>query len=191
SNKNEKLVIYAFDLDYTLIKTKSGRKFPINSDDWVWLNDKVLPTLTSINNSKNLNIIVIFSNQGGIVADFNQKSFKNYQNKINSILNQLKLIKFYPLIYSSARIPKSSHLNSNQNNNNLYRKPNIGMWNQFLKDLESISNDKDITNIRHHIDYYNSVFIGDAAGRSQDFSDSDKLFAKNIGIQFKTPEEFF
>jgi bifunctional polynucleotide phosphatase/kinase len=43
------------------------------------------------------------------------------------------------------------------------------------------------------------MYVGDAAGRingwkmgmSKDFSDSDRAFAFNIGIDFKTPEEFF
>jgi len=33
--------IAAFDLDGTLIKTKSGYKIPKNGDDWMWWHDKV------------------------------------------------------------------------------------------------------------------------------------------------------
>jgi len=36
-----------------------------------------------------------------------------------------------------------------------------------------------------------SFFVGDAAGRSDDFSDSDLQFAKNVGLKFYTPEEVF
>ena len=36
-----------------------------------------------------------------------------------------------------------------------------------------------------------SFFTGDAAGRSTDWSDSDKEFAKNVGITFKIPEDIF
>lgn len=44
-----------------------------------------------------------------------------------------------------------------------------------------------------------SFFVGDAAGRNAhwmpgkkaDFSDSDRLFAINIGLRFQTPEEIF
>lgn len=34
-------------------------------------------------------------------------------------------------------------------------------------------------------------YVGDAAGREGDFSDSDKEFAKNAGVPFYTPESFF
>jgi bifunctional polynucleotide phosphatase/kinase len=37
----------------------------------------------------------------------------------------------------------------------------------------------------------NSFFVGDAAGRLNDFSDSDKQFAKNLKIKFILPEEIF
>ncbi len=36
-----------------------------------------------------------------------------------------------------------------------------------------------------------SFFVGDALGRKTDFSDSDKLFAEAIGIDYYSPEEFF
>jgi hypothetical protein len=38
-----------------------------------------------------------------------------------------------------------------------------------------------------HVEYY----CGDAAGRSGDFSDSDRVFAENAQIMFKVPEEVF
>ncbi len=36
-----------------------------------------------------------------------------------------------------------------------------------------------------------SFFVGDAIGRASDFSDSDKVFAENIGIRFSSPEDLF
>ncbi len=41
------------------------------------------------------------------------------------------------------------------------------------------------------IDNSSSFFVGDAAGRDNDFSCSDRKFAANAKIDFKTPEEFF
>ena len=36
-----------------------------------------------------------------------------------------------------------------------------------------------------------SFFVGDALGRKHDFSDSDKVFAENIGIKCYSPEDIF
>jgi len=36
-----------------------------------------------------------------------------------------------------------------------------------------------------------SFFIGDALGRKSDFSDSDKVFAENIGVPYYCPEQIF
>ena len=39
--------IAAFDLDGTLIKTKSGRRFPKDKDDWVIINETIKTKLKS------------------------------------------------------------------------------------------------------------------------------------------------
>lgn len=44
-------------------------------------------------------------------------------------------------------------------------------------------------NIEEFVDQ--PIFVGDAIGRSTDFSDSDLVFAQNIGFQIQTPEDFF
>lgn len=36
-----------------------------------------------------------------------------------------------------------------------------------------------------------SFFVGDALGRKSDFSDSDKVFAENIGVKWYSPENIF
>lgn len=58
-----------------------------------------------------------------------------------------------------------------------YRKPNTGMLQEFYTDVGTHSG----------IEFY----VGDAAGRKNDFSDSDKAFAINGNINFHTPEELF
>ena len=57
------------------------------------------------------------------------------------------------------------------------RKPLTTMWEAIIQDREW--------------DKKKSFFVGDAAGRPNDWSDSDATFAKAIGIPFKTPEETF
>ena len=59
----------------------------------------------------------------------------------------------------------------------IHYKPNILLFNLFIGN-NKINKDK-------------SFFIGDAIGRKSDFSDSDKVFANNIGIPCYCPEEVF
>ena len=57
-----------------------------------------------------------------------------------------------------------------------YRKPHTGMWLYLNSLLRGIKN---------------GFYCGDAAGRPNDFSDSDLMFAKNIGMAFHLPEDVF
>ena len=72
------------------------------------------------------------------------------------------------------------------NKYDIYRKPNIGMW-QVVRDLYLEQG--------YEIDLSTSLFVGDAAGRMgggrgrvKDHSDTDFKFALNAGIPFITPE---
>jgi len=87
----------------------------------------------------------------------------------------------------------------------LYRKPSLNILKILLglDKLEKINQQDDdfefISKISNYIDCSNSMFIGDAAARSEnktlkikkDFSDSDLKFAYNLGCQFYSPEQFF
>lgn len=48
-----------------------------------------------------------------------------------------------------------------------------------------------LTTNKKFINKKNSFFVGDALGRKDDFADSDKKFAENIGIECIAPESFF
>jgi len=63
--------------------------------------------------------------------------------------------------------------------NKEYKKPNPEMWTDYIKDYPT------------EIDYENSLFVGDALGRPNDFSDSDKQFAINCNLSYQSPEQFF
>ena len=155
--------IAAFDLDYTLIKPKSGRKFPKDKDDWKFLNDKAKLYLQTLNN--NNYTIIIFTNQKGIskgkltILDF-YKKIKNIEEQIGFDIN----------ILISTKDDK-------------FRKPMTGMW-DFL-----------IEKTKVEVDYKNSFYVGDAAGRiykdKKDHSSDDLYFAFNINLNFLTPEKFF
>ena len=56
--------IAAFDMDWTLIKTKSGRTFPIDANDWDWWDTEVLPKLKQLDADGFR--VIIFTNQGGV-----------------------------------------------------------------------------------------------------------------------------
>jgi len=98
--------------------------------------------------------IVVFTNQATMNAPTAQERMKNF-------LKQVKLP-----IYVFAAVKKDK-----------YRKPEIGMWDLFLK----------ISGIKPKKIY----FSGDALGREFDFADSDKEFGEAIGATILTPEEVF
>ncbi|CAH6721073.1 hypothetical protein CLIB1444_05S02982 [[Candida] jaroonii] len=156
--------IAAFDLDDTLITTKSKAKFPRNEKDWKFKYD-VIPVFEKL--VKDEYLIVIFTNQGGMTVT--SKRFKNLQTKINDIISRVngKLPEFDPFVLIAPKCG-TTHM----------RKPQVGMWDHFKKVVEDV-------------DMKESFFVGDAAGRKGDFSNSDLVFADNIGLKFYTPEEYF
>ena len=144
-----------FDLDWTLVRPNSS-KFPKTYDDSVIMSGRI--------NILNKYIefgytIIIFTNQK--ITKKENLQFK--LDRINDILNKFGEDKIYPIVYMSIADDK-------------YRKPNIGMWEEFRKYYKKITT---------------AFYCGDAAGRSSDFSDSDLKFAENIGVKFYTPEELF
>jgi len=161
-NRNK---LACFDFDYTLIKTKSGKKFPIDKNDWVWLYDNIPNKIKELYND-NYNII-IFSNQLGI-----SKKLTNKDDIIYKIKN----------IYESLNIPIVSII---ADENDKYRKPRIGSW-KYIKKLNEVKISKKnsfyIGDMAGRLKYKN---------RKKDRSDSDRKFALNCKIKFYTPEEFF
>lgn len=162
--------IAGFDIDGCIITTKSGKVFPTAPDDWRILYPEIQPHLASL--LKKGYKVVFFTNQMGIAkGKLRPEVFKS---KVEDILATLKL----PVQVFVASGP------------GVYRKPVVGMWTH----LGEKANDG------VPIDKAQSLFVGDAAGRPEnwapgkkkkDFSCSDRLFALNIGLKFYTPEEYF
>lgn len=153
--------IAAFDLDNTLIKTKSGNTFSISPDDWDFMFN-VVETLVDLSEEY---IIIIFTNQLGISTGKN--TLDEFQQKLSQVIKQLPIIT--TVCIATAK--------------DVYRKPFTGMW-TFVRGLLA---QMKIT----EVDLDNSFYVGDALGRPNDFSNSDLCFAKNIGLPVKSPEEFF
>lgn len=76
-----KVKVASFDLDDTLINTKSGKKFAKDSNDWKWLYDNVKDTLQSYID-KGFQIIIV-TNQAGIKS--NNTKLNEFKQKIEFI----------------------------------------------------------------------------------------------------------
>lgn len=168
--------ILALDMDSTLIRTKSGRKFPINADDWQWFSPNVCSKLHAAHS--NGYRIVIVSNQAALS---------------HSYMGAVKQAELYKKVLNIMQSPELQHIPITvflAGGNDLYRKPNTKAWLHFIAHYNSgVPAGSD------------SMFIGDAAGRAAgydgnsatkaDFSASDRKFALNCSLAFATPEEYF
>lgn len=143
--------------------------------------------------------MVVFTNQGAVVADVKKKSYVNLTTKINSMIDGLGVdevvVLAAPKLVSAGGGGKRGVGVRGSEQGEMYgemRKPGVGMW-KYLETvvLEMGGSGGGGSGNGWVVDYENSVFVGDAAGRPGDFLDSDAMFAKNVGIEFKTPEEVF
>lgn len=81
-NLKEIKSIYMFDLDYTLIKTKSGKKFSTDKNDWEILYLSVIEKMSKLSNS----LIGIISNQKGLKNDEQKNDWVYKINQINKLI---------------------------------------------------------------------------------------------------------
>lgn len=161
--------IRAFDLDSTLIETQSGNRFTKNANDYLWCKNVLTRLRTLAEEGYGL---VIFSNQRGISSKSGEK-LKTLTEKIGLLVQDL-----HPGVQGGVQdgVGIIFFLAAKDDWN---RKPSPGMWSLFIK--------------RHNNELIpdDSMYIGDAAGRPNDFACSDRKFARNIGLKFQTPEQFF
>lgn len=229
------VAIAGFDLDSTIVRTKSRTPFPADGDDWQWLMPSVRDTLVlftsllspeqqyqqlvlemnnnalvtplvaefleSIYSRKSSSsssgsefvpyILVIFSNQGGVIIKDGTKRYCNYKERLNQIAEnaQIPFLSYAATKASMKKLPKQAQKKgnpaaaaTNPPQIDIFRKPEIGMWEELLKELGHYG---------CQVDLQKSFFVGDAAGRKNDFSNSDKMFAQGIGLKFFTPQQFF
>jgi len=153
--------IAAFDLDGNIIKTKSGAIFAENKDDWQFFSKNVKKKIQSLKKHR----IIIITNQKrkSIIADST-----DWKAKVEAVCTELNV---------SCEVFAAI-------GDDWFRKPRIGFFEEFIK-----------------YEKEGSFYCGDAAGRvnrtingqykSKDFSDSDLKLAKNLDIDFYTPEQYF
>ena len=161
---NFKSNIIAFDMDNTIISTKSGKRFPKSMDDWKF----IFESKTKLNKIAKKNSIIIITNQLGITK--NKTKIEDIEGKLDMIRQELN-------------IPILAMIASADNN---YRKPRIGFY--MMLEKMYLEKNKKIKSF---------TYVGDAAGRTGDHSDSDYKFllnvskyTPNIETKFYLPEEF-
>lgn len=183
--------IYAFDLDGTLIKTKSGKAFPTDANDWEHWHVNVplkLAEILSSSSSSDGSSAGSSDSPGksannAILIITNQKGVSSGKTKIEDIA--MKVGKFVDSLLTSLKAIDDASIKDLKDRVALYvatdddkmRKPFTGIWNLLTTSLKGES----------RIKYY----CGDACGRKGDHSSSDRYFAENCGIPFFTPEEIF
>lgn len=159
--------VAAFDMDGTLIRTKSGKVFPIDTNDWKLLNDQVAKKLKE--HSEKGFKIVIFTNQKGIhVGKVDKKGFKR---KIEGIIAKIGVP-----IQAFVAISGGIH-----------RKPCTGMWDELQSNNGDVKIDKEAS-------FFVGDAAGRSKSKirpKKDHSKADRLFADNVGLRFLTPEQFF
>ncbi|EGT38438.1 hypothetical protein CAEBREN_24374 [Caenorhabditis brenneri] len=151
----------------TLIKTKSGKTFPTNCQDWQLLYENIPQELKKLH--ENGHKIVIFTNQKGIqVAKVDRNEFKK---KIESIVSRIGC-------------PIQAFVSVADGH---YRKPCIGMWEELKLRNDEVEIDETQSVFvgdaagRHKTQTH----------PKKDHSFADRFFAANVGVPFKTPELFF
>lgn len=161
--------IGAYDMDGTLITTKSGRVFPKDVDDWKIAFGSAVKTLKD--KVETGYKIVILTNQAGVAKG--KTKLVDLKKKIENVAAALKA----PLQAFIAT------------GDSYFRKPLTGMW-EALCSAQNCGIEVDLTQC-----YY----VGDAAGRPEnklmkrkkDHSLADRFLALNLGLTFFTPEEHF
>jgi DNA 3'-phosphatase len=158
------------DLDGTLIRTKSGKTFPVDKDDWV-LDLTVLDAIYNYMFKNLTGTLCIVTNQGGVEAGFHTR--ESIVTKLEDI--RKAIFKYFMDKYNyNVKIDSGACYTNDPTD--FMRKPNPGLGYHL-----GINNNLILTQC---------VMIGDASGREGDHSDSDEGFASNCVMNYFDVETF-
>jgi DNA 3'-phosphatase len=158
--------VVGFDMDGTIITTKSGATFAKDSSDWKFLYPDI-PTQLQARHQSGAHFFIV-SNQNGV-------------NKGHVTVAQL-MTKFDNIV-SGTGVPMDIACAFASD---CHRKPNTGAW-EFLARNRFLGYAADETTRLAILGQ--SMYVGDAAGRpktrdrSKDFSASDYKMSLNLGVQ--------
>ena len=160
--------IALFDIDGTLVHSRSGRRWAQDAEDWIWTSQAVPAHLDTL------------WRDGWTVALVSNQSMWNKdpvhpKGKIESILSAIEASLGWKPWCCVATQPKDT----------VYRKPARGMYDALLTALGTTIGA--VTQLQ---------MCGDAVGSDDPFlpyhwSDSDKKFAETIGAKFLRPIDVF
>jgi DNA 3'-phosphatase len=167
----KKQIIYGFDMDGTLINTKSKKKFPEDEYDWELFDNNIPDKLREIY-EKGIYIVII-SNQNGIGTG--KSTREQIQRKVDAIINKINV----PMDFICSI------------DDDIYRKPLPGMW-DLVKTLRCKSIDKENSMyIGDAAGRDNSKTTKkNELSYKKDFSNSDLKFALNNGSQVRINNYF-
>eukprot|EP00008_Paramoeba_atlantica_P011840 CAMPEP_0201490512 /NCGR_PEP_ID=MMETSP0151_2-20130828/26603_1 /ASSEMBLY_ACC=CAM_ASM_000257 /TAXON_ID=200890 /ORGANISM="Paramoeba atlantica, Strain 621/1 / CCAP 1560/9" /LENGTH=399 /DNA_ID=CAMNT_0047876501 /DNA_START=84 /DNA_END=1283 /DNA_ORIENTATION=- len=162
--------VIGFDMDGTIITTKSGKKFAQSASDWVFLYESIPEKLKTHHSAGAY--LLLFTNQGGIAKDSSKAG--PIKQKITTIMSKMD-------------IPMDVIIAGSYDN---FRKPSTGMW-DFIERTVELEGLRDVPKTFVGDAAGRPVGWDGNKKTKKDFSCTDRKFALNLGWDFKTPEEFF
>ena len=152
--------VILIDLDGTLIRTASGARFPKTEHDWM----PILEMYDALKKNKP-DFIHIVTNQANIARGIVNEA--GWNRKVRYIGQCLET-------WTGARVTYDYCPDNDKTNYD--RKPNPGMFYSYSELYKKMTG--------HDLDPNECLMIGDASGKPGQFSDSDKKFAENCGIDY-------
>lgn len=164
-----------FDIDGTLIVSRSGARWATDAEDWIWAHPNIPQVLQQRATAGW--IVALVSNQQRADVD------PAPRQKIESVLVALEAALGWRPITLIATGPAT--LKDKHKTTNPYRKPARGLYDILLVNLGLKTSD--VTAV---------TMCGDAVGAEDPYppyrwTDSDRQFAANIGAKFERPCDVF